>query len=288
MDDLRKIVWLASYPKSGNTWFRVFLSNLLSKENHPADINNLFATPIASNRELFDEATGLSSSDLTTEEIDNLRPEVYEFAARNSSELLFQKVHDAWLMNNNGKPMFSKNVTQSVIYFIRNPLDIAVSFSNHLSKSHAATVKIMADENYSFGDTQNRLHIQLRQRLLTWSDHVKSWVDKSDLPLIVLRYEDMKTDTFASFSKATHFIGIKTSKESIIKAINFSNIEELQKQEREKGFKEKPANAGSFFRKGIAGSWKTELSESLVKKICDDHHEMMVRFGYLDKRGVPM
>ena len=119
MDDLKKIVWLASYPKSGNTWFRVFLSNLLNKNDQPADINNLYATPIASNRELFDEATGLASSDLTPEEIDNLRPGVYEYAARNSKEFLYQKVHDAWIETELGEPMFSKNVTHGVVYFIR-------------------------------------------------------------------------------------------------------------------------------------------------------------------------
>lgn len=288
MDDFKKIVWLASYPKSGNTWFRVFLSNLLSKENHPADINNLYATPIASNRELFDEATGLSSSDLTPEEIDNLRPGVYEYAARNSNELLFQKVHDAWLITKSGEPMFNNKVTKSVVYFVRNPLDVAVSFSNHLSKSLEATVKIMDDNGYAFGSTSNRLHLQLRQKLLTWSNHVKSWVDESNLPVIVLRYEDMKSDTFSTFSKALKFIGIEASDEDILKAIGFSDIKEMQKQEAEKGFKEKPANASSFFRKGEIGSWRTDLSEDLVKKVCEDHREMMVRFGYLDKLGKPI
>ncbi len=285
MDDLRKIVWLASYPKSGNTWFRVFLSNLLSKENHPVDINNLYATPIASNRELFDEATGLSSSDLTPEEIDNLRSGVYEYAARNSNDILFQKIHDAWLLTEAGEPMFSSKVTKSVVYFVRNPLDVAVSFSNHLSKSLESTVNIMADNGYAFGSTSNRLHLQLRQKLLTWSNHVKSWVDESNLPVIVLRYEDMKTDTFSTFSKALKFVGIEATDEEIIKAIGFSDIKEMQKQEAEKGFKEKPANASSFFRKGEAGSWRNELSDDLVKKICTDHREMMIRFGYLDEQG---
>ena len=87
MDEFKKIIWLASYPKSGNTWFRVFLSNLLSHSDKPADINNLYATPIASNRELFDEATGISSSELTLDEIDNLRPLVYEFYARTAEEV---------------------------------------------------------------------------------------------------------------------------------------------------------------------------------------------------------
>lgn len=288
MDDLRKIVWLASYPKSGNTWFRVFLSNLLSKENNPIDINSLYATPIASNRQLFDEATGLSSSDLTPEEIDNLRPGVYEFAARNSKELLFQKIHDAWLMTESGEPMFCKRVTRSVVYFVRNPLDIAVSFSNHLSKPLDVTARLMADENYAFSSTPNRLHHQLRQRLLSWSGHVRSWVDQSDLPLIALRYEDMKADTFRTFSKALDFSGIKATDEEIKRAICYSDIKEMQKQESEKGFKEKPVNAPAFFRKGIAGDWRTQLSEELVKSICLDHEEMMRRFGYLSESGKPI
>jgi len=285
MDDIKKIVWLASYPKSGNTWFRVFLSNLLSKENTPADINNLYATPIASNRELFDEATGLSSSDLTPDEIDNLRSGVYHYAAKNSNELLFQKVHDAWLCSESGEPMFDPLVTKAVIYFIRNPLDVAISFANHLNKPLDVTVKIMADESYAFSSTQNRLHNQLRQRLLSWSEHVKSWVSNSNLPLLVLRYEDMKTDTFKTFKKAVAFLGIITTDEEIMQALQFSDIKEMQKQEAEKGFREKPANAASFFRKGIAGSWKTELPVELINAICKDHREIMIQFGYLNEHG---
>ena len=283
MDDLKKIVWLASYPKSGNTWFRVFLSNLLLKENHPSDINNLFATPIASNRELFDEATGLSSSDLTSDEIDNLRSGVYEYAAKNSNELLFQKVHDAWLCSKSGEPMFDPKVTKAVIYFIRNPLDVAVSFANHLNKPLDITVKVMADECYAFSSSQNRLHNQLRQRLLSWSGHVKSWVNKSNLPVLVLRYEDMKSDTYNAFKKATDFIGLNVTDKEIKQALKFSDIKEMQKQEAEKGFREKPANAASFFRKGIIGSWKTELPAEFVSSICKNHKEIMTQFGYLDE-----
>lgn len=283
MDDLKKIVWLASYPKSGNTWFRVFLSNLLSKENHPADINNLFATPIASNRELFDEATGLSSSDLTPEEIDTLRSGVYEYAAKNSNELLFQKVHDAWLYSESGEPMFDSKVTKAVIYFIRNPLDVAVSFANHLNKPLDFTVNVMADESYAFSSSQNRLHNQLRQRLLSWSGHVKSWINESKLPVLVLRYEDMKSDTYNTFKKATDFIGLNVTENEIKQALQHSDIKEMQRQEAEKGFREKPANAASFFRKGIAGSWKTELPPELVRSICKNHKEIMIQFGYLDE-----
>ena len=60
MDDLKKIVWLASYPKSGNTWFRAFLTALFNPGNPEVDINNLYQSTIASSRQLFDEMTGVS------------------------------------------------------------------------------------------------------------------------------------------------------------------------------------------------------------------------------------
>jgi hypothetical protein len=76
MDDQRKIVWLASYPKSGNTWLRGFITALLHPGNAGIDINNLYTTTIASSRQLFDELTGVSSADLAPEEIEKLRPMV--------------------------------------------------------------------------------------------------------------------------------------------------------------------------------------------------------------------
>ncbi|KAB2867945.1 MAG: sulfotransferase domain-containing protein, partial [Bacteroidales bacterium] len=150
------------------------------------------------------------------------------------------------------------------------------------------TVQVMADDSYAFNSSQNKLHIQLRQRLLSWSNHVKSWVDESNLPVLAIRYEDMKSDPFNTFSKAIDFIGICKSEQSIRRAIQFSDFKEIQKQEVEKGFKEKPAKVKTFFRKGIAGAWKDEMPEDLVKQICTDHAEIMKRFGYLDDSGKPI
>ncbi|NJM14882.1 MAG: hypothetical protein HC896_05435 [Bacteroidales bacterium] len=77
----KTLVWLASYPKSGNTWYRIFLSNLLSGKEMPQSINNMYYTAIASSREIFEQATGISSTDLTFDEIDALRPQVFRFIA---------------------------------------------------------------------------------------------------------------------------------------------------------------------------------------------------------------
>ena len=116
----KNIIWLASYPKSGNTWFRVFLTNLLSNSDIPANINDLTETSISSSRKIFDEYTGLSSSDLTFSEIDSLRPEVYRMQSAESDELLFKKVHDKYYLTERGEPLFPTEITRGAIYFIPN------------------------------------------------------------------------------------------------------------------------------------------------------------------------
>ena len=73
----KNIVWMASYPKSGNTWFRVFLSNLFSASTREVHINDLSETTISSNRTIIDSYLGIHSSELTAEEIDRIRPLVF-------------------------------------------------------------------------------------------------------------------------------------------------------------------------------------------------------------------
>lgn len=282
MIDTKKIVWLASYPKSGNTWFRVFLTNLLSDKKEAADINNLLYSPIASSRSLFDDATGLNSSELTSNEIQNLRPEVYNYIASKSKEIIYFKIHDAYTFSSLGIPLINHKITKAVLYFIRNPLDVAVSFAHHSNVSMDKMVKIMADENYAFCYKTDKLHLQLEQKLLSWSNHVNSWVNQSKLPILVIRYEDMQLNNFETFKKAVQFIGLKHTDNQIEKALQLSNFKEMQKQEKEKGFSERSPKSNIFFRKGIIGSWKEELSELQVKKICSNHRDMMIKFGYLN------
>ncbi len=84
-----KIVWLASYPKSGNTWLRAFLTNCWYDTETPADVNALLGGPIASARQLFDETVGVEAADLTTEEIDCYRPAVYRYIAAQSADTVY-------------------------------------------------------------------------------------------------------------------------------------------------------------------------------------------------------
>lgn len=273
-------MWLASYPKSGNTWFRIFLTNLLNHTNEPADINNLYPSTIASSRSLFDEAIGLESSDLTLDEVELLRPQVYRYMAGTSNEVLYHKIHDAWISLPDGNTLVPEDVTKAVLYFIRNPLDVAISFAHHSSTTIDKAIGMMNDSHYAFCSRQTKLHNQTRQKLLSWSEHIASWVDQSGLPVLVMRYEDMITDTLAVFKDAMKFSGIEATDEKIRKSIEFSSFENIQKQEKEKGFREKATKSESFFRKGISGDWKNVLTSEQIDKIVSRHQKMMERFGY--------
>lgn len=280
-----KIIWLASYPKSGNTWFRVFLTNFQRNSDTPADINDLERTPIASARPLFDKATGVEASDLTQDEIDRLRPLVYKQLAENSQETLFMKVHDAFTYNPDGCPLIAKEATQGAIYFIRNPLDVAVSYAHHSDAPIDRMIRRMGQADHALVGNPNRLDNQLRQQLLTWSGHVLSWIDESGLRVHVMRYEDMKRNTFETFRGAIQFAGLPDDQARIEKALAFSEFSVLKAQEEEHGFREKMPRSESFFRKAEIGSWREVLTEGQVQQIVDDHGAVMRRFGYLGADG---
>ena len=281
----KNIIWLASYPKSGNTWFRVFLSNLFNESTEPADINNLYETPIASARQPFDEATGLPSSDLTFNEVDHLRPEVYRFQAKNADNIQFRKVHDAYTYLEDGSPLFPSDVSRAVIYFIRNPLDVLISFAHHSATSPASMVEVINDPGKAFGRSPRKLFNQLRQRLSTWGGHVKSWVDQKNIPVQVIRYEDMRREPQKTFQQAINFLPLNVREEDVQEALNKSDLSILQRQEKQKGFREKMIRTDSFFRKGKVGEWRDVLTGEQVEAVINEHKEVMKRFGYLDEKG---
>jgi aryl sulfotransferase len=289
LGDIRRIVWLDSYPKSGNTWMRAFLTNFLLDGDEPADINRLqTGGPIASAREAFDEAVGVEASDLTPEEIERYRPAVYVQMAQQSRETIYLKIHDAFTYTASGYPLVAKEATRGVLYLIRNPLDVAVSFAHHAESPVERTIAAMGDENYAFVDRPDHLYSQLRQRLLTWSGHVLSWVDEPGLDVHVVRYEDMVACPGETFAGVVRFAGLPEDPARIEKAIAFSSFDVLRQQEQEHGFSEKMPRSESFFRQGRTGSWRDALTGEQAARIIADHNAVMRRFGYLTKTGEPV
>jgi len=288
--EMKNIVWLASYPKSGNTWFRIFLTNLLLDGDEPADINQLEKTPIASERNMFDDAVGFEAADLSYDEVDRLRPAVYEQLSREAEEVRFMKIHDAYTYVDGckDKPLVSLNAARGAVYILRNPLDVVISFANHSGISIDKAIERATDEKNCFCARPGRLHNQLRQRLLSWSSHVLSWVDAPGIEVHVMTYEEMKRNPLATFTAAIHFAGLQKTRLQVEKALAFSDFKEIQLQEKEKGFKEKPVKCESFFRKGNVGDWKEVLTDAQVQTVIRQHRDVMTRFGYLDQNGEPV
>lgn len=286
---MKRIVWLASYPKSGNTWFRIFLTNFLRNGDSPADINELNGGPIASARWPFDEAVGYDSGELTADEVDRLRPEVYMHQSREAKETIYCKVHDAYTFLSDGRPIFPPEATKCVIYFIRNPLDVCVSYAHHGGRDkYDRTIRGLADPAKVLSAHDATEDNQLRQKLLTWGGHAASWLGAPGLRVHLMRYEDMKRRPEEVFGNAVRFLGLPDDAARVRKAIGFSRFEEAQRQERDKGFREKLPPAKLFFRKGEIGSWRDALTPEQAAKVIADNTDAMRRFGYLDEKGAPV
>ena len=287
-----KIIWLASYPKSGNTWLRIFLANFLSESDRPVDFNQLEdyedLNCISNARTLFDREAGVESSDLTEDEIDRYLPRVYERISqqsdRSDSKTIFIKTHDTFARNAWGEPIFSKAATQGVIYLIRNPLDVAVSYAHHLACPLEQAIRILC---YGSNKTEGWT-IQLRQRLSSWREHVISWVDESDVPVYVMRYEDMQRQPLQVFQGAMLFANLPDRPDRLQLALDYSSFDRLQARESQTGFVEKLLEAKAFFRQGKIGSWQGVLSETQVETIVRAHGDVMRRFGYLDDGDRPV
>lgn len=274
------IYWLASYPKSGNTWLRALLTNYRRDRDEPVAINELDGGWTASLRETFDEWAGIESADLTRKQIEHYRPWVYERLAADSFEPLFLKIHDACTYNADARPIFSKQATAGVIYLIRNPLDVAVSYAHHRDEPVDEIIRVMSRNDAMLAGS-DKPGDQLPQKLLSWSGHVCSWVDEPGLNVHIVRYEDMVQQPVAAFTGIVRFAGLVVDPRRVQIAIEFSRFERLQSQEAAHGFAEKQPTAVSFFRQGRVGSWRDRLTEAQVRQVIADHHKVMHRFGYL-------
>ena len=290
---MMRTIWLASYPKSGNTWFRMLVANLSATEK-PVDINDLpERSGIASARGPFDHLTLLDSGLLTHEETDRLRPCVYDALRRGASDdeydarqeappVRFVKCHDAYTYTAQGEAVLGgARGADGAILIVRDPRDVAPSLASHNHSTINAAIDFMGDRAGAFCDRTDRQANQLRQQLPGWSGHAETWLAQRDIPIHVVRYEDLKADTAATLRCALEFSGRTASDEDIARAVAFSDFPELKRQEDATGFREaSPKARAGFFRRGEAGAWRDELTPEQVERIEQAHATMMRRLGY--------
>ena len=274
---MQKLNWLASYPKSGNTWVRCFLRAYQYDAYEPIDINSIGKISKSACRlryflELSDKTT------LDNEEIDALRAQVQKRLAERIGHHQVVKTHNA-RTTNRGYPLIQVPYTRCAIYVVRNPLDIVDSFADHVGTAHHAAVQMMANPAQILDDAKG---VFVRQYLDTWSGHVLSWTEKTPFPVLVLRYEDLIRDGFTYFSRLIRFLGWFFDEDRVKRAMQWSSFSELRAAENTRGFKETSSVSTSrrFFRQGQVDAWKSVLDDQLVRRIVDDHGSVMARMNY--------
>ena len=273
--------WLASYPKSGNTWIRLALQSLAQHGGRISFAEGDRWFPIASAREPFDSMLGVESSDMTSAEIDTLRPRVYEALACEATVPLIRKVHDAWTMTPACEPLFPPAVTLGAVYVVRDPRDVAISYAHHCSQTIDRIIETMADPEAAMARSRRSMNTQMRQKLLTWSGHVSSWMDAPGIPRLTVRYEDIVAGTETVLAEVASFCGMNSTADEIAAATVSTRFDTLRAQEEQSRFCEKPAGMQRFFRQGKAGGWQKVLTNEQVLRIERDHGEIMARLRYL-------
>jgi len=276
-----KFVWISSFPKSGNTWFRSFLSALLTGE---VDINKLESDGHYSSIPLYNRLLDMDFRMMTTDEMFNIIPDALRYFASQAKDLQFFKTHDAFRHNTQGHAVFPPDVTHKVVYLVRNPLDVVASYANHMGTTKDIALAHMNNPQGSLVGVSNKgvnITMQLYQLMYDWSGHVRSWLDQKELDVILVRYEDMKSDPLVTFSKIVKELGFNHTEENIKSAIELTKFEKLKAQEDDKGFSEKARKSERFFRKGKVGGYTEELTEDQIQSILNHHGEVMERLGYV-------
>jgi len=180
-----KLVWIASYPKSGNTWMRALLHNYIRQAAAPHDINRLTDfTASDVNAERYQRHDPRPGSRYTIADVQRMRRLVHRDLTALDTTLVFVKTHNARIVVE-GAPLMTPEVTAGAIYIVRDPRDVAVSYSRHLGRSIDDTIGFMADPYWATGGTDSKVF----EHPGAWSVHVRSWTDRPDPRVRVVRYE---------------------------------------------------------------------------------------------------
>jgi hypothetical protein len=255
---------------------------LISRLDYKIDrIPPLNTIPIASSRNLIDEYLGINSTNLTNREIQDLRPLVYRAIASQSENVRILKVHDAFSLTSKNEALFPPDITQTVVYIIRNPLDVVVSYSNHTDRSLSSIISSMNNPDYTVSSNKRGANAQVSQFFGTWSNHVTSWIDNNQFRVIIVKFEDLVLDNRKIFKDLLIELGIDHNETVFKFALLNSEFSNLQLLEQKNGFVEKPVQSTRFFREGRSDIYRSWLNPNQIKMITGRHSETMKRFGYI-------
>ena len=274
------IIWIASYPKSGNTWVRAFIAAYLySKDGNFnfSDLNKIDQFPSKYHLSYF-------LKDLN----DPAKTPKFWLPAQN-------KTHNA-MCTIDGHRFTNKENTLASVYIVREPRNVITSLSNHyglsLEDAYEFIInkrKIIFSENFS--EEKKLLEERGNAHFIgSWEEHYKSWKNITFSPVKIIKYEDLINNTYNTFFSILKFLGnhipIKIDKIKLQNTINACSFDVLKKKEEKEGFFEAPISKKNskkiiFFNLGKKNNWKNNLNPTIEKKIRKQFATEMTELGYL-------
>ena len=280
------IIWIASYPKSGNTWLRSLISSYFFTDDGFFDFKLLKNIPSYPSPPFFEKYPDKFNKPEATAKY--WIPE-QERINKNNNKLIFLKTHNA-LCKINGYSFTDTKNSLGAVHIIRDPRNVISSISNHY--------QIDLDEALKFMKTPNKaIYVKKDQRylgfnaLFSWSSNNKSWSECQKFPILTIKYEDLERETFETFKKVFEFIKkVSKLKEDFNQkkakiAVENCNFEKLQKLEKEKGFYEAISKKNSnekikFFNLGNKNNYKDLLNKSLLDEMNLFYKDELKKYDY--------
>ena len=275
---MKKNILLVSYPKSGNTWLRAIISNLLVKRND-FSLNDLKEIQLLSSKKNFKnfkkipyDQEGDINFDWTSDNIIKCQ----DILNKQNLTHKFYKSHSV-----RHKKFTNETVNLGFIYIVRDPRDVVVSLSKFAGGSIDRAIHELLYSHYSVTRANG-----VKELLSTWDLHIKSWREYQSVSRLFLKYEDLLNQTRESVLKIIEFINNITSNSILAKEIDIKNIIEntnfsnLQKLEKTNGFNE-ASKYSNFFRSGKQNQWEDILNKDQRRLIETNLGQIMKYFNYI-------
>ena len=276
-------VWIASYPKSGNTLTRSLLASYFFSHDGIFDFKLLPNIKQFPSKDLFlKHGINLSNE---KEVIKNYIKVQNSINKKNSIQFL--KTH-SYLFNIENNPFTNLNNSLGVIYLVRDPRNIIISSANHNSSTHRNSVDDMIG-----GKPLRNNKDDIWTYIGTWSGNYNSWKSfKSVDRYLLIKYEDLITDKEKIFFKILKFIHklkkieLVLDKKKFQKCLDTTSFNQMQNMENKFGFSETLMNKSTgkknkFFYLGPKNDWKKMLDVNLKKEIEDKFEKEMKELSYL-------
>ena len=283
------IFWIASYPKSGNTWLRALISSYYYSKD------GVFQEKIIKNIGQFPEKKHFTSF--------NYDPKVVTDTTRfwikaqekinEDKKLRFFKTHNVFGTLNN-QNFTNKENSIGCIYIIRDPRNVITSLKNHYELDDDSALKWMTRENNFIYDVEklDRDGYSDFQFISSWATNYKSWKVQKKIPIKIIKYEDLLNKTYAVFMDVVKFINETTnnkekiSKDKLKNSVNSTLFDKLKNNEEKYGFSEaiqskKENKKIPFFHLGPKNDWKSIFDKSYQKKLNSIFEKNLKELNYL-------